>query len=277
MNKKIGIALLMVIVSLLLSNCNYENTVQQKNKIPGYSYRLFDKTPLSDLAKAVESQDTSTIRKISKKNTIDYQEPRYGQTLLRLAVFNGHIKSVQALLERGADPNKQSGTDKKSAFMEAAGSLEEKDPHIASTKYLKLLLKFGADPNAVQDGDNMKAGQKSYLTPLEFACLSGNFQNVVELITAGANVNLYSKNGFSPIYASIVSRRPYITLLLLRNGARYDLPMFTKVTEQKIYILDAIDSIWQFEPQSPEFKQETQVKIFIRTHPQYRTATAHSG
>ncbi|HZY37419.1 MAG TPA: ankyrin repeat domain-containing protein [Mucilaginibacter sp.] len=254
---------------LMLSNCQSGDTTNSKRQLLGNDYNLFEHTPVKGLATAVRMQDTDAIKTAValKKIDVDYRDPVYGQTLLKMAVYNREYNSVKALLEVGADPNKQSTSDKISPLMEAARLGGGGRAHrFADSRYLRLLLKFGANPNAVQDGGNMKKGQQSYLTPLEIASLSGILEYVNILVDGGADVNLYSKDGFSPLFASIVSGNPDIVLFLINKGASYDRPMYTTPAGKKMYILDAINNIWSFDKSSKEFEKETQIKDIINNY-----------
>src|SRR5215471_19460713 len=79
----------------------------QGQRGPGYDFGLFDKTPNEELAKAVEREDTHKIKEIlDKKYTdVNLQEPKFGNTLLMLAVGNDKLKSATVLLEGGANVN----------------------------------------------------------------------------------------------------------------------------------------------------------------------------
>jgi hypothetical protein len=160
-----------IILALLIS-CVNRDTAIDKSKILGSDYRLFQNTPVWPLAKLVEDGDTAGIHLFGLKNKrlIDYCEPVYGQTLLQMAVYQRNYNSVKALLESGADPNKQSVSDRMSAFMLAAtlsngGIIKPK----GYPKFLIILLKYGGDPNALQIADK-KHRDSTYFTPFLFAC-----------------------------------------------------------------------------------------------------------
>jgi len=59
-----------------------------------------------ELALAVKNEKTRTIEKLAKENPelLNYQEPKYGATLLLWAVGMEKYKSAEALLKCGADP-----------------------------------------------------------------------------------------------------------------------------------------------------------------------------
>lgn len=86
---------------------------------PGYKFSNFDNTPLSKLGKAVEREDTISIKKIVTKGkvNINYLDPNYHQPLLTLAIWNGKMDSMEMLLKLGADPNVHSPNDSITPFL----------------------------------------------------------------------------------------------------------------------------------------------------------------
>jgi hypothetical protein len=70
-------------------------------------YRVFQRTPVWDLAFALAVGDLGEVEELAKKhkNIINTPEPKYGTTLLSYAIRNGQKNAVQILLENGANPN----------------------------------------------------------------------------------------------------------------------------------------------------------------------------
>jgi ankyrin repeat protein len=257
-----------IMLAFILSSCINGNNSLDKNQSMGYGYRLFKNTPAWELAKSVAKGNTISIEDFLKnhKKLVDYSDPIFGQTLLLDAVYNRNYASVNTLLKLGADPNKQSLKYKMSPLMVAAGlGGEEKLHPIVDSRFLKLLLKYGGNPNDMQDGDSMKKGQQNYMTPLAFACLSSIPEYVRILVDSGANINFVSKDGFSPLFAAVVGNNPEIVLYLLKHGADYKRPLLTATDgKKKEYILDVIDHMWHFNKGSKEFKEEALIKEFIK-------------
>jgi len=254
---------------VILSSCTIKGTANTQGKLLSSDYRLFKNTPAWPLAKAVENEDTSSIRKIitGHKVSVDYPDPVYGGTLLDIAVFNRKYSSVEVLLELGADPNKQNAYNKTSALMTASrlGGGGYIHPY-ADSRYLKILLKYGGDPNAVQDGDRMEKRTRNYFTPLSLACISGIFEYVQILVNAGADVNFTAKDGSTPLCAGIISGNPDIVLYLLKKGANFNQIMYTTIKGEKKSVLDGINSMWHFDENSSEFKKEVEIKDFLKAH-----------
>jgi hypothetical protein len=84
------ILILGLLISCLLLSCVNRNKPVDKSKLTGGDYRLFQNTPAWDLAKAVQDENEKKINEILAKDPklINYQEPKYGNTLLELAIMN---------------------------------------------------------------------------------------------------------------------------------------------------------------------------------------------
>ncbi len=255
------------LIIMLFTNCTNGNS---QGKLLSSDYRIFKNTPVWQLAEAVKDEDTISITSIIKGNRkfVDYVDPIYGNTLLMLAVYNRNYNSVKKLLELGADPNKQALNDRESALMMAAErSLEEGINPSEDVRYLKVLLKYGGNPNAIQEGDLAKKGSRHYSTPLIYACFSGIFEHVKVLVEAGGDINFTSKYGTTPLFASLVGRNPDIVLYLLNKGANYNAVMQTSIDGKKIYILEYLNEPWwQFEPNSEKYKKVQEIKDFLKAH-----------
>ncbi|WP_243374941.1 ankyrin repeat domain-containing protein [Geotalea sp. SG265] len=171
-----GYRFLMLLVLLL-------TLVSCKGSFLGDDIRLFRK--VQALANAVATEDLGKIKEIisDQPTLLNYQEPRFGQTLLIWSILNDRYKSAEKLLQLGADPNLQNH-DGLSALMYAAewSSKEWK----GNPKYLKLVLRYGGDPNAIAKPISPPARLQ---TPLISAVNSLSLDNVKIIINAGADPN----------------------------------------------------------------------------------------
>lgn len=105
-----------------------------------------------------------------------YQHPYTGQTALRLATISNRVKTVEALLQHGADPNQ------KFTYRSPADFRKDSDRvalhHAISAEVVAALIKAGADVNAAD-----AAGT----TPLMCAAFRGPPVVVRALLASGAS------------------------------------------------------------------------------------------
>jgi hypothetical protein len=202
------------------SNINKDKPVD-KSELSGRDYRLFQNTPAWELAKAVQDEDVRKIDKIIFENPkiINYQDPKYGNTLLKLTVMNQQLKSFKVLLKRNADVNIHNTFDGTSAIIEACSS------KYYNIEFVKVLLEYGANVNDIETGERRKGNGTRY-TPLIVAAQTGKLDLVKLLVKNGANVNYQNEFGQSALSKSIMVGEYEVSYYLLQNGADYKRPVF---------------------------------------------------
>lgn len=252
--------LVFILVIFLFINCNNRETQIDNKDLLGNDYRLFQNTPAWELAKAVEDDDMSKIQKIiaQKKVNIDYQEPKFGNTLLMLSIMNNQYNSVKTLVELGANPNLNDFYRGGSAIIDAA---DNNDP-----KYLELLLKHKGNPNAIENAPFKKddeVRQTALLKAISFLD-SVSFKKVKLLVEAGANVNYYNYGHTDlPLAEAFTAEKLDVVLYLLQNGADSDLMMYEMIDGHKVYILEALrKSILDLK--SEQYKSKLEVIKFLK-------------
>lgn len=177
----------------MLSFNQFSNTAFSKGEYRIIDIRIYKNTPAWKLALAVKSQNTKSIEKIAKKEPqlLNYQDPKYGATLLLWAVGMEKYKSVEALLKCEADPNIALTFDGETPLFTAAGyswvdRAAKKDP-----KYVKLLLRYGADPNINYIGfniDGVESTNETGASPLMNSIGCG-IEKTKAFVEAGADIN----------------------------------------------------------------------------------------
>jgi uncharacterized protein len=274
MTNKIHNALLIFAVIINLS-CGEKKKADSENgdlqDLPDYDYRLFQETPVWELAQAVEKQDSTAIRRIIKEEDVDvdYQEPKFGNTLLIVSVINQHLISSEALLKSGADPGKHNTYDGSTALIEAAEITEGGDDN---TAFLKLLIDLGADPNQAESGDR-KPGNTLRKSPLLSACSDLNsgpspLAKVKVLVEAGANVNYEDEFNHFPLGQAVMNKHYDVVLYLLQKGANHEKMIVDRgefqTNGKKLYIADLLRE-HLFPLGSKEHNTKMEVIAFLKT------------
>ncbi len=205
---------------LSCSNINRDKPVD-KHRLTGSDYRLFQNTPAWDLAKAVQDEDEKKINEIVSKDPklINYQESKFGNTLLILTITNQQIKPFKYLLEKRADVNIHNTFDGTSAIIEACGS------KYYDITFAQMLVEYGANVNDVETGER-RQGNSTRLTPLIAASKTGNLYLVKFLESKGVDVNYQNEFGQSALSSSVMINKYEISYYLLQNGADYERPIF---------------------------------------------------
>lgn len=223
MKASINLTIIQVIVLYLLLSCSmFDRDVPVEIKdLKGSDYRLFQNTPAWELAKAVEDGNEEKISEIVAKNPslINYQDPKYGNTLLIFTIMNQQFRSFMVLLERKADISIHNSFDGTSAIIEACSS------KFYDIKFAQVLIKYGANINDVETGAR-KHGNSTRDTPLIAAARTGSLDIVKFLITTGVNINFQNDYDQSALSESVMVHRYEVAFYLLQNGADYKRPIF---------------------------------------------------
>ena len=220
------------------------DTPVDKVDLLGSDYRLFQNTPVFELAKAVCSEDMDQVEYLVnvKKQNINFQEPKFGNSLIMMTVVNQQYGMCEKLLQLGANPNLHEYYEGTPAIVDAAhiGSLFFDD-----TKFLRLLLKYGANPSDKENG-KLREGNSIRYTPLIVS--SGSkyeaFEKVKLLVEAGADINYKDEFNCFALKRAIMLDNMEVAYYLLLHGADYQGVFIdrTKYFEggQKAYIQDLL-------------------------------------
>lgn len=202
------------------------NIPVEKDSYRGWDVCRFQGTKAWNLAKAIDDQNIREIRRqvVVLKVPIDTKDRKKLFTPLMYAVFNNDIQSVKVLLELGADPNipTDSISDKGDNSVIIASRYSD-----ISIEILKLLLKYGGNPNSTEcgrnydmDGDWIPARSSALSCAVS---ISGEIEKVKVLVEAGANVNNYDGDfQDAPLMDALLLDRMNIALYLLEHGADYN-------------------------------------------------------
>jgi ankyrin repeat protein len=175
---------------VLIVGCDTNST--KEHIIYANDFDVFKNTPVQKLSIAVENQDIQEIQKIlnTKKINVDYQESRYGQTLLMLAAYHGLEKSVKELLKNGANPDLLDKEGVDNAFFISC----EKNLYRCNTNIVKLMLANGAEINRIRKIGDKSSSTDSYVrtTPLMIAAADNCIETVRLLVQSGAKIDQYT-------------------------------------------------------------------------------------
>lgn len=254
---------------LSCSNINRDKPVD-KQDLTGGDYRLFQNTPAWELAKAVQDEDEKKINEIVLKDPklINYQEPKFGNTLLMLTIMNQQIEPFKTLLENKADVNIHNTYEGTSAIIEACSFKQY------NTRFVEILLQNGANVNDVQtditEPDKVK-------TALMKAAKTGKLDLVVLLVMNGANVNYQNDYEQSALSESAIIDRYEISYYLLQNGADYKRPIFYRpdysIPSEKqnpndkgkpMYLVDVLREDF-FEFDTDEYNYKMKIVDFLKS------------
>lgn len=254
--------LIIIIVYILsLSNCKGQI---DKSKMLGDDIRLFQGTKAWNLAKAVESQDTSEIRNqiVKKKVPIDFKEPKFGQTLLMLSVSTNKYHSAEALLKLSANPNLPDNYDGTTAIITASGY----GPNFnKSTDLLMLLLNHGGNPNSIEVGKR-RDENRTRKTPLIIAagcCL----EKTKLLVNAGANIDFKNEFEESAIKSALYGgkdREKNLRYLLIERKASLSSYSLTGINGE-VYSLSKGLRAWVNPLDSEEYKIKMEIVEYLKT------------
>lgn len=203
--------LLICLMAIILSSCYFS-----KKELTGGDIRLWKDTPVWNLAKAVQTNDTTQISQIlvKEKLPIDYQEPKYGHSLLYWAVWNNNVDMVHFLLAKGANPNLHIHFNGESPVILSCKYSE------TDTRILSLLLHYGGNPNDYVEDEDSVTYEHSKNTPLTAAARTSLLRTQI-LIDAGANIEMAMKAGATPLYWATLGNHFDIVKYLLESGADY--------------------------------------------------------
>jgi len=176
-------------------------------------------TPLGEVAEYRYVYGDSTPHTVWKEKTermiaslisagADSKLPCVKMPLLNYAFSKENQPLAELALANGADPI-QKGTNIHNTFLHRLSS----QPY-AQGWMAKLLVRHGADPNAVDDNGD---------TPLlSCARFGSTLSYISELLVAGADIDAQNREGYSAVAYTCVTPRPPILAYLLESGAKPD-------------------------------------------------------
>ena len=259
----------MFFCSLLLSCTNINrDKIVDKSELTYGDYRLFQNSPAWDLAKAVQDENEGEINKILSKDKklINYQEQKYGNTLLTLTIINQQMKPFKVLLDNNAEVNIHNTYDGTSPLIQSC-MFKSYD-----SEFAKILIERKANVNDVEVGKR-REGNSTRFTPLIAASREGKLDLVQILIKNGANINYENEFHQSALSSCVMQDRYNVTIYLLKSGVNYSRPIFYRPSDdvvnnpkedKPIYLIDMLREDF-FELDSQEYKYKMKVVEFLKS------------
>lgn len=186
---------LVVQLLFVFTGCESQKPTQYS---PGFDFNLFVHSPVHELSAAVEADDSDRVKAAltSEKANINYAEPKFGRTLLSLAVVNNKPIALKRLLDAGANPNARTSQYGYTPFLDACEYFD-----IVNFKnwgeMLAIMLDYGANVN-----DSCKIIQRIGETvdtlterTLDQPLSHGTIDMLKMLLDGGARLDVYPKNG----------------------------------------------------------------------------------
>ena len=146
-----------------------------------------------------------------------------GETALMMAISGGDLSVVQLLVNAGANVNTIEEFHRQTPLMYAAASNRN------AAQMVKLLLSKGADvkpralytdwPSQVTSEPRTQYRPVGGLNALLYAARSGCYECVEDLIAAGADVNLPTPEGITPLMIALDNEHNGIAKLLMDKGS----------------------------------------------------------
>jgi ankyrin repeat protein len=108
-----------------LSSCGKEDKELTVKNVEVFKY-----TPAWELTKSLDNSKFKKAQELISENgyLVNYQDPKFGTTLLMRAISTENYNAVEFLLQNGADPNIKSATGTTALFRAVSYSWSDR-PH----------------------------------------------------------------------------------------------------------------------------------------------------
>ncbi|MEJ1095848.1 MULTISPECIES: ankyrin repeat domain-containing protein [unclassified Pseudoxanthomonas] len=190
---RLSLLALLAIVGLLANLTACWAVPPTERTTPRFTAERYFEGKALELAKAVDRNDATAIRRLIKEEDVNPDTIFTDQAMPMVAwpVLNRNLTGLRLLLEAGADPNarridakRKSGQQRNNAMVLAASEPD--------SRYLAMLLDHGGDPNT----HNSNGEALTYV-----AYLRNQWPNVQLLIERGANINegLYEAGSYNTV------------------------------------------------------------------------------
>ena len=180
----------------------------------------FGSSPLAEAAKLADARMVKTLLDAGARP--DAANPD-GETPLMLAIKTGELPVVEMLIKAGANVNAKETFHNQTTLMYAAAATRN------AGEMVKLLLSKGADvkvralyhdwPSQITSEPRAQYRPVGGLTALLYAARGGCYDCVEALIGAGADMNVPTPEGITPLMLALDNDHNDVAKLLLDRGA----------------------------------------------------------
>jgi ankyrin repeat protein len=187
------------------------------------AHNQFGATPLTEAARKSDRRLVKMLLDAGAK--VDSANPD-GETALMAAIGTGDVSTVKTLIDAGANVNNIEEFHDQTPLMYAATSNRN------AALMVKLLLSKGADvkpralysdwPSQVTSEPRAQYRSVGGLTALLYAARSGCYECVQDMIAAGADVNVPTPEGVTPLMIALDNQHNDVAKLLMDKGANLD-------------------------------------------------------
>lgn len=241
-----------------------------KRELPGLNESLFANTQVERMAKAIGNNNLKELNTILQNESanINFQEQKYGNTILMFAVGNDRVDAIKILLKHGADPNIQSWYDSSNATILAAEDYFQS----CDTSIMHELIKHNANLNIVQHiNRTYENGMHTNLktTPLLIAIKNNCFNMVKCLVNNGANINVkIDSTGFGAIADAIIYENLGIAkYLIVEKRAKIPPYCFTREfqgVQQKLSVIDLLNEK-DYDKSEANYKLKQEILNYLKS------------
>jgi len=184
----------------------------------------FGSTPLAEAAKLADARMVRALLDAGARPDMPNQD---GETALMLAIKTGELPVIEMLIQAGANVNARETFHNQTALMWAAAAPKN------GGEMVKLLLAKDADvrpralysdwPSQITSEPRAQYRPVGGLTALLYAARGGCYECVEALAGAGADVNVPTPEGVTPLMIALDNDHNEVAKLLLDRGANPNL------------------------------------------------------
>jgi ankyrin repeat protein len=177
----------------------------------------------SPIAEAAKLADAKMVKLLLDAGAAPEGANADGETALMLAIKTGDLPVVEMLIKAGANVNAVEKFENQTPLMWAAAANKN------SAEMVKMLLAKGADvkprahysdwPSQITSEPRAQYRPVGGLTALLYAARNGCYECVAEIIGAGADVNVPTPEGVTPLMIALDNDHNEVAKLLLGHGA----------------------------------------------------------